>query len=376
MNPPFTNPQSRVSPPPAKYGNCPRCRVPLADPDGLGYCAGCGYCRSLEQDRKAAALVAPPPAEPRKPATRLGAAEFFSLMALAPTWIWVLTFVTLAVGPISFFADRRLPPSGTPDRGYWSAGQLGVGILLLVMGQAWALSMLWARGERLGVGEMVWPFRLWVRAARWLPDTRWPLALGASGFAAGLAAVFWVGGFSFWLTVHTEEDEAELVRLEKKHQRAAERSWIKQEAERIAAGRGGDSPGGSGREKVTLPAPADTPPPASRDPQSAENLLPTTQCVILGYMSGTGGGVSALVLGTLRDGKLHYAGVVRKGIGPAESAALRARLAGRKRDLPLINGVQVDAVWVEPELFCDVYSSGVDAGGVLIAPSLKGLVEE
>src|SRR5205085_7028482 len=35
---------------------CPRCGGALADPEGLAFCAGCGYCRSLEEDRAVVAL--------------------------------------------------------------------------------------------------------------------------------------------------------------------------------------------------------------------------------------------------------------------------------------------------------------------------------
>src|SRR5690348_15640877 len=44
---------------------CPRCGGKLTNPEGLGWCPSCGYCRSLEQDAKKAALATP--AKPRGP---------------------------------------------------------------------------------------------------------------------------------------------------------------------------------------------------------------------------------------------------------------------------------------------------------------------
>src|SRR5262245_29851203 len=52
------NPILPVSLPPAvsvpKGVSCPRCQAALTDPDGLGLCAACGYCRAREDARSRA----------------------------------------------------------------------------------------------------------------------------------------------------------------------------------------------------------------------------------------------------------------------------------------------------------------------------------
>src|SRR4051794_28944721 len=73
---------------PADPSLCPRCGGKLTNPDGLGWCPGCGYCRSLEEE-KAVAPPPPEPAAPRKPSF-LGATEFGEAMRHVPRWAWPL----------------------------------------------------------------------------------------------------------------------------------------------------------------------------------------------------------------------------------------------------------------------------------------------
>jgi len=37
---------------------CPRCRGKLADPEGLGYCPRCGFCRAVEREKAQAQTAA------------------------------------------------------------------------------------------------------------------------------------------------------------------------------------------------------------------------------------------------------------------------------------------------------------------------------
>jgi hypothetical protein len=276
---------------------------------------------------------------------------------MAPTWIWVLTFVALAVIPFDFVAERRLPPD-SPERAYWGLGQLGVGFVLLMAGQGWALSMLRARKEEFSLGDMLWPFRLWVQTGRWLPETRWPVAVGASGLTAMVAAVFWIGGFGYWLRADPQGDAEILARLERERLKGQERRQLKKEIARA--------------EKGPDPSPPVTPPP----PAPVGDTRPTTQCVILGYVPAPAGGVAALVLGALRDGRLTYAGRVQKGIKPEDGAAILKRLAGLGRETPLLPELKAPARWVRPEVYCEVHTSGVADDGLLVAPRFKGLVDE
>src|SRR5579864_4911802 len=66
---------------------CPRCGSKLTNPEGLGWCPSCGYCRSLEDDASKAALATP--AASRRPSP-LGMVEFCEMLGRLPFWLWAL----------------------------------------------------------------------------------------------------------------------------------------------------------------------------------------------------------------------------------------------------------------------------------------------
>ena len=47
--------------------SCPQCAAKLIDPNGLGWCRACGYCRSLEVERKSRPLQRPALPTPSSP---------------------------------------------------------------------------------------------------------------------------------------------------------------------------------------------------------------------------------------------------------------------------------------------------------------------
>lgn len=77
-------------------------------------------------------------------------------------------------------------------------------------------------------------------------------------------------------------------------------------------------------------------------------------CVVIGYLSGTEGEVTGLVLATLRGGRLAYAGTVRRGLTSGDRAELAKRLPALGRAEPLLEGVLVQARWVKPGVYCQV----------------------
>src|SRR5438128_8285935 len=85
---------------------CPRCGGKLTNPEGLGWCPSCGYCRSLEQDAKKAALATP--AAPRGPSP-LGIVEFVEVLGRLPRWFWGLLGGSVVVVLVSVAADFILP---------------------------------------------------------------------------------------------------------------------------------------------------------------------------------------------------------------------------------------------------------------------------
>jgi bifunctional non-homologous end joining protein LigD len=83
-------------------------------------------------------------------------------------------------------------------------------------------------------------------------------------------------------------------------------------------------------------------------------------CVVIGYRTGRDG-LRDLVMATLVNGVLGYAGVVELGI--YGKAPLRGQLQAMRRHRPCVR-CSLSAHWVKPELFCTVRFAGRRPGGV------------
>ncbi|MGH9678149.1 MAG: hypothetical protein ACRD36_13680, partial [Candidatus Acidiferrum sp.] len=289
------------------------------------------------------------------------------------------------VVPMGYYADQRLPADSFA-RALWSLSYLIAGVLLLITSQVWAVHILRFAGEIVGWGDIINPARLWGMTWRGLPATAWPIGLGSAGALAILVATVWVGGFSWWLRVdlgtqaavgkRTKETVAENMR---KTQRELERlsvsSDLSKRNDKRDRTRSGGLEGGfvfSDSVKSTLSTNDSQITSAKQSPDA--DARPTEKCVVIGFVPASGGQPAGLVLAALREGKLAYAGIVRKGVD--ETSEMMTKLSALTRARPLIEGLNLDAVWVKPELFCEVHQSGVDRGGSFVDPKLKGLIED
>lgn len=376
--PPPRVPAAGPAPPPLKADpdvNCPRCRTVLTDPYGIGHCPRCGYCRSLEVE--GVAVLAAAGKHRRWTLTLRGLQQ---ALRSTPVIFLAVLVALLAVVPLAIMADRRFP-AGSRERALWSTGHLVCGVLLLLAGQAWAITILKRLRELVGWGDLLSPTHLWGLAVRRLPATGWPVGLGASGVVAILSAVIWVGGLSYWFRLDPTPDSEDPVAAKEAAERrkeARERDDLKRTVRRLVdqgsrpaapADRLPDSPVAAGK----------TPLPGSSESQSTATYTggdarPTTTCVIVGFVPASAGREPGLVLATLREGKLSFAGVVRDRV--SQKTELLDRLSKLGTSRPIIDGPGIDAVWIRPEVFCEVHQSGTDANGRLVEPKMKGLVED
>jgi hypothetical protein len=346
---PDEDPDLAVLPPPpegeapADPSLCPRCGGKLTNPDGLGWCPGCGYCRSLAEEE---AVVPPPvePAPPKKPSV-LGATEFGEAMRRMPGWAWPLLGGAAAVAGASVAADYCLPEDGLA-RALWSALQMVLSVVGLVAAQLWAVMLVGAREDGIGARDVILGGRVWRAALRRLPATRKPVWLGAwclTGLVCGAAVV---GGFGYWL---------ELVREKR----------LRQVAEALSRGESPKAPAKETSREPQVPPPGPAPTPDDRSQ--------VAQCVVIGYQTD-GTKVTGLVLATTDGSRLKYAGLVKEGLSPTLAKDLMGRLSHLGRDEPLIPGLKVgNVLWVKPGVFCDVKHAGADKDGHLEQPALKEL---
>jgi bifunctional non-homologous end joining protein LigD len=95
-------------------------------------------------------------------------------------------------------------------------------------------------------------------------------------------------------------------------------------------------------------------------------------CVIVGYTAARDG-LHSLLVATLRQGALRYAGQLRRGLAQPLQAELARQLSLRRRAQPVVACPQ-PALWVEPELYCRVQCFGWAPSGQLRYPIFRGLL--
>jgi hypothetical protein len=183
---------------------CPKCRGKLIDPEGLGWCLVCGYCRTTHET---AGLITPDETVRVKKPSPLGIVECFQLMAQVLAWIGVDLAVVAGLVVLALAVDARLE-SDARARAVWSTAQIGGSLIILFFAQLWALILLAPRDDRLGMWDAVIPFRLWSTSLKGLPLTRGPVSLGTWSLTLLFTAMFLIGGLSYWLPKKPGEKKA------------------------------------------------------------------------------------------------------------------------------------------------------------------------
>src|SRR6476620_10380726 len=83
---------------------CPRCGKPLADPGGLRWCKGCGYCKSREEDKAKVVLPqGPPPPNKLEKVVEAG-----KVVGKVPAWFYCLLLGIGVMVGATFIPGRKL----------------------------------------------------------------------------------------------------------------------------------------------------------------------------------------------------------------------------------------------------------------------------
>lgn len=177
---------------PAAPSSCPRCKQPLVDPSGLGWCKACGYCRSVaESEVKTEAAV--PSAKPNT-VTATGAA-----LGQTPTWVWVTFAGILLITGLTFAGGKFLTLSPL-ERALLTTVQIAIGAAMMFSGQFIGLIRVAPEESALGFWDAVFPFRLYGIMLKRLPSTRHTIYLGTWGLAAVVSVAVLIGGLGHWMT--------------------------------------------------------------------------------------------------------------------------------------------------------------------------------
>ncbi len=329
---------------------CPRCGAALVNPGSLGWCQKCGYCQSLEEEAPLTSRM-----NQRKAPSTLGALEILDLIRETPRWLQILLAGVVVIAVLSLIPNHFLDEDCL-ERAIYTTVQIGVGLLMCIGATIWV--GVWigvATEEEIGPKDFILPFRMWSIVFGSLPRSRKPVTLGAWGVAVQVCAVLLIGGLDFWWEVYNPKrfapppSKSMAGAVEDGQQ---DKEWdpkLKDLAERAE------------KDK------------AEKKQESKIDRRPTVPCVIIGYQVDNNQ-LTGLVLARARGERLVYAGVVRRGFEKV-AGALAKQLAGIRQEEPYLPGLEVDAIWVTPEVVCAVHQSGTDASGLLASPNFKELVK-
>jgi hypothetical protein len=190
MNPspmPPETPGADAVPQPAPA--CPHCGHALTEAADLGWCPGCGYCRSLEENR----VKAPSPAPTALPAV----VQAGKLVVKTPLWLPILVIGVSALLAGSIHVGRTLP-SYSYQRALWTTIQIAVGVVIVFTAQFFALIKLAPHDETLSFKDLFLPGRLWAQAFKRMPRYGAHVCVACWGLTLVLCSLLFIGGLNYW----------------------------------------------------------------------------------------------------------------------------------------------------------------------------------
>jgi hypothetical protein len=314
---------------------------------GWSWCHGCGHRVAGREDPVATQTPMPSGARPR---TLTGESELALAARLIPSWVWVLFGGLVVIAAVTCAADMLLPyPSR--ERAIWSTAQFFLGLAAFLIAGIAVSGHLGMQREHFGLADLFMPDRLWPRALKRLPHTRWHVCAAVWSLSVSLCGVIWVGGWTWWLPTKTPP-------------RPGKGSVVRP----YSAPKPEEDPDDPAESKDAKPVTTGE----EKKPEEEAPKRATARCVIVGYTLKDGE-PAGLVVAVARDDQLHYAGVVPVGDDPAVREDLKTRFAALKADAPVFPDLDVRAVWLRPKLNCDVEATPSDEPQ-LKDPKFKGLI--
>jgi hypothetical protein len=171
---------------------CPRCQQPLIDPFGLGWCKGCGYCRSLGEEKGTPAPKPAAPAAATEPPPKTAPRG-------RPVYLWITLGNVLLLALGAYLIGRFLPLRPL-ERALWTTIQVGAGVALMFVGQFLGVLRLAPAYPALSFKDCFIPFHLYELIGKNLRDARWSLYLCSWGLTLIVSALVFIGGLQHWFT--------------------------------------------------------------------------------------------------------------------------------------------------------------------------------
>jgi hypothetical protein len=175
---------------------CPKCDGGrLIDPEEMGYCPICGYCRYVEEARQNPGFD-----RPKQPTEmEVFKASVGQTVAAMPGWVGVMLGGIFAI-IVYLIALDSLLAEPSYERAMAGLVMMIGGLVTTLACQFWALLKVAPRHQELAMTDsFLRPGQIWHAAVGEMPATRWPVWLAAWGLSLALGAALFVGGQSYWV---------------------------------------------------------------------------------------------------------------------------------------------------------------------------------
>jgi hypothetical protein len=317
---------------------------------GWKWCQRCGH---REEGQELDVMIPLNASSTPRPRSKAPNSELALAFRVIPPWAWLLIVGLCCVLALSLLANYKLPDNSRA-RAICSTISVVVGLLAFLGAGVVGAARLGPMHITLGLVDWLLPDRVWALVIKSLPDTRWYVCTGAWSAMVVVCAIFCVGGFTYWLPSKFASPKPGKVHYTPLPEDKVAQDQGKTEDENPSAEMS-DKPGTDETE------------------ETARSKKTVTKCVIVGYTTKDGE-LDGLVVATVEDDELSYAGIVPASTDPEARKDLLSQFGSLKVDKPVFPDLEVKAVWLKPRVFCEVESAGVDEDDVLKEPKFKGLV--
>lgn len=288
-------------------------------------------------------------------------ADAVSFVQVIPVWVWTLVAGIAGLFVLNLGATFIFAPKGF-ERYFWTVSHFLIGTVAVVGAHMMAfLGGISESGKITPFDIVLKPFEVWKPTIRKLPAKAWLVWAAAWGAWGIFCAAVLVGGvrystiFDDW--GFEKSANVNLVQEIVKKARAEGEDGAKSLEDAMNDFVGEGVPGEETEEEIAK--------------------WPHADCLIIGYQPDKeAGGFSAILVATVIDNQLRYAGLVRvKDIPQHDREQLYARMRSLVQKKPFVKS-DLEAIWIKPELMCRVAYKDFTKSKEFIRPRFREMLRD
>lgn len=263
-------------------------------------------------------------------------------LARLPKWAYVLAAGVVTIFVVSV-TIRVVTPDDSLARSLWSLAQLAIGGGTFIVVHCYAFLRAGMKSDGYNFADVIiHPIDVWRPTFQELPTTARRIWAGTWGLTAAICAMLIIGGIRY--SALTDDWGF--------RQRPKQNLMKKIKDQMLANAKDAEEGADNLNDSIKDFAGDDDAKKKAAKKKEGELDMLSADCVIVGYnVDSDTGEIRDLVLATVVDDKLQYAGTVTGNIPPEMQVQLQEKLRGIAREQPFLK-VPVAAKWVKPVITC------------------------